>query len=141
VTFTVEKVAPFQVGGLVVPGVEPGAFSGDGDLVRFTLERLRNRGVRNPTIVFVRDPEVGWSAVVGYRCAGLEDLAVGDSLIRVSEKHAARFTHDRGSPDTCEDLWRQVEVAEKTGQITRAYSEEVLDIPDTGETALYISLA
>lgn len=139
-TFNIVKVRPYQVGGLVVPGAVPGDHGPTTDLMNFTLERLRDRGVRSLSVVYVRHPEAGWSAVAGYRCDEIEDLAVGDSLIRVSEKYAARFVPDGASPTQCEDLWRQVEEADKRERITRAFTEEVVVLPENGEPELYIAL-
>ncbi|MFD6894978.1 hypothetical protein ACFWB0_10585 [Rhodococcus sp. NPDC060086] len=139
-TFTIVKVGPYRVGGLVVPGAEPGVLGPAADLMSFTLERLRERGVQDLTVVYVRHPEAGWSAVAGYRCDNIEDLVVGDSLVRVSEKYAARFVPDGVSQNQCEDLWDQVEAADKKGEITRAFMEEILVLPEHGEADLYVSL-
>lgn len=139
-TFTIVKVDPYQVGGLVVPGAAPGVLGATADLMTFTLERLRARGIRNPTVVYANHPAAGWFAVAGYRCDGLEDLAVGDSLIRVSGKYAARFVPDGQSTTQCEDLWGQVESADKQGWIVRAFTEEILVLSQNGEVELYIAL-
>lgn len=137
-SFEIVKVRPFGVGGLVVPGVEPGSGS---DLTEFTLERLRARGLRDLTVVYTRHPDAGWSALFGYRCDGVPDLTVGDSFIAVAEKYAARFVPDGPSPDHCQRLWQQVEAAEKEGLIERSFREEVLVLPEKGAPELYISLA
>ncbi|UTM38253.1 hypothetical protein MX572_05575 [Rhodococcus pyridinivorans] len=140
-TFTIVKVEPYLVGGLVVPGLEPGVTRDSDGLMEFTVERLRARNIRDLTVVFVCHPRAGWSAVFGYRCDEPEELAVGDSMVRVGEKFAARFVLDGPSPDPYRDLWRQVEMAEKEGLINRALGEEVACIPERGEPELYISLA
>ncbi|MGN5238956.1 MULTISPECIES: hypothetical protein [unclassified Rhodococcus (in: high G+C Gram-positive bacteria)] len=139
-TFTIVKVGPYQVGGLVVPGAAPGVLGPAADLMNFTLERLCERGVRDITVVYVRHLEAGWSAVAGYRCDNIDELTIGDSLVRVSENYAARFVPEGGSSDRCEDLWDQVEAADKRGEITRAFTEEILVLPERGEAELYVSL-
>lgn len=139
-SFTIVKVHPCHVGGLVVPDMEPGVAASYSDLMAFTLERLRTRGIRDITVVYVSHPEVGWTAVVGYRCDGVEGLAVGDSLIRVTGKYAARFAPDGSATDPWEDVWTQVAIAEKDGEITRAFREEVAVFSANGEIELYISL-
>ncbi|MEE2059651.1 hypothetical protein [Rhodococcus artemisiae] len=139
-TFAIVKVSPYRVGGLVVPGAAPGVLGRAADLMTFTLERLRDRGVRDVTVAYVRHPEAGWSAVAGYRCDNIDELVIGDSLVRVSEKYAARFVPDGASPNPCEDLWDQVEAADKRGEITRAFTEEILVLPEHGEADLYVSL-
>jgi hypothetical protein len=124
----------------VVPGAAPGVLGPASDLMNFTLERLRDRCVRDVTVVYTRHPEAGWSAVAGYRCDSIAELAIGDSLVRVSGMYAARFVPDRASSHRCEDLWDQVEEADKRGEITRAFTEEVLVLPESGEVDLYVSL-
>ncbi|MBS9373474.1 hypothetical protein [Rhodococcus sp. B50] len=139
-TFTVVKAEPCLVGGLVVPGAEPGVFGESGDLTDFTLERLRLRKIRDLMAVFTCHPRVGWSAVFGYRLDDPDELEIGDSMIRVGERYAARFVPDGPSPDLYKDLWRQVEMAEKEGAINRAYTQELAVIPERGEPVLYISV-
>ncbi|MGN0041043.1 MULTISPECIES: hypothetical protein [unclassified Rhodococcus (in: high G+C Gram-positive bacteria)] len=139
-TFTIVKVPGYAVGGLVVPGIEPGSGRPGDDLLAFTLERFRERGLRDVTVVYVSHPEVGWTVVAGYRCDDIGSLAVGDSLIRVTDKYAARFTPDGSSTDPWEDVWTQVDIAEKEGDIARAFREEVAYLPAAGEMELYISL-
>ncbi|MCR8695505.1 hypothetical protein NWP13_23525 [Rhodococcus pyridinivorans] len=139
-TFTVVKADACLVGGLVVPGVEPGVFGESGDLTDFTLERLRLRKIRDLVVVFTCQPRAGWFAVFGYRLAHPDELEIGDSMIRVGERYAARFVPDGPSRDPYQDLWRQVEMAEKEGAITRAYGQEVAFMPERGEPELYISV-
>ncbi|USI91362.1 hypothetical protein [Rhodococcus pyridinivorans] len=139
-TFTVVKLEPCLVGGLVVPGAEPGVFGESGSLTDFTLERLRARKIRDLVVVFACHPRAGWSAVFGSRLEKPDDLAIGDSMVRLGERYAARFVPDGPSPDPYKDLWRQVEMAEKEGAITRAYDQDVAYIPERGEPELYISV-
>ncbi|MBM7457827.1 hypothetical protein ACIBED_15275 [Rhodococcus coprophilus] len=139
-SFTIVKVRGYSVGGLVVPGIEPGSGRLGDDLLDFTLERLRARGVGDVTVVYVSNPEVGWTALAGYRCDDVASLAVGDSMIRITDKYAARFTPDGSRTDPWEDVWTQVEIAEKDGEIARAYREEVAFLPASGEMELFVSL-
>ncbi|MFX1759952.1 hypothetical protein [Rhodococcus sp. As11] len=139
-TFTVVKVGPCLMGGLVVPGAEPGVFGESGSLTDFTLERLRSRKIRDLVAVFVCHPRAGWSAVFGYRLDDPDDLVIGDSMVRLGERYAARFVPDGPSPDPYKDLWCQVEMAEKEGAISRTYDQEVAYIPERGEPELYISV-
>lgn len=140
-TFDIRKMQACAVGGLVLPGVEPGAAGQGSDLMMFTQERILARGLDEVVVVYVCNPEVGWSAVVGYRCDGVDDLAVGDSLVRVSEGYVAHFESTAERADAAEDVWRQVEVAEKEGQIERAFREETAVIRPGLSTELFISLA
>ncbi len=86
------------------------------------------------------NPEVGWTVLAGFRCDDLGSHAVGDSMIRVTDKYAARFTPDGSSTDPWEDVWTQVEIAEKEGHIARSYREEVAYLPASGEMELFVSL-
>ncbi|MFD0453648.1 hypothetical protein ACFQZK_25265 [Rhodococcus aetherivorans] len=79
--------------------------------------------------------------MVGYRCDGLSDLTIGDSLVRIPTGYFARFVPGGDHSDPVEDVWHQVEIAEKEGRIERAYREEVAVIGPSGVTELYISLA
>lgn len=134
-SFDVVKLRGCDVGGLVVPGIG----TGDSDLLRFTYERMDARGFTEIYIVFVRDDEIGWAAVVGYPCSGPDDLAVGDSLVRVRPGYAACFVPDGDGDNSLLDLWRQVECAEREGSIERAFREE-LAVVGSGPTKLFVSL-
>ncbi|OOL31497.1 hypothetical protein GQ85_13285 [Rhodococcus rhodochrous] len=140
-SFELTKLHDHYVGGLVLPGLEPGSTGQRSELLTFTEDRIRARGIGEVVVVYICHPEVGWNAMVGCRCAGLSDLAVGDSLVRVPTGYFARFVPDGDHSDPVEDVWHQVEIAEKEGRIERAYREEVAVIGPSGVTELYISLA
>jgi hypothetical protein len=106
----------------------------------FTEDRIRARGIDEVVVAYVHNPEVGWSAVVGYRCGGVEDLPVGDSMVTVPTAYFAHFTKDGVDVDPVDDVWSQVEIAEKAGRIERAYGGEVATIRTTGETDVFIRL-
>jgi len=134
------KLHSFGVGGLVLPGLAPGAAAQRSELMSFTEDRIRARGIDEVVVAYVCNPEVGWSAVVGYRCNGVDDLPVGDSMVTVPTAYFAHFTNDADDDDPTEDVWDQVELAEKEGRIERAYGGEVATIRSNGETDLFIRL-
>jgi len=134
------KLHSFGVGGLVLPGLAPGAAAQRSELMLFTEDRIRARGIDEVVVAYVCNPEVGWSAVVGYRCNGVDDLPVGDSMVTVPTAYFAHFTNDADDDDPAEDVWDQVELAEKEGRIERAYGGEVATIRSNGETDLFIRL-
>jgi len=140
VSFEVVKLHSFGVGGLVLPGMAPGAAAQRSELMAFTEDRIRARGIDEVVVAYVCNPEVGWSAVVGYRCNGVDDLPVGDSMVTVPTAYFAHFTNDADDGDPVEDVWDQVELAEKEGRIERAYGGEVATIRSDGETDLFIRL-
>lgn len=139
-SFEVVKLHSFGVGGLVLPGLAPGAAAQRSELMSFTEDRIRARGIDEVVVAYVCNPEVGWSAVVGYRCNGVDDLPVGDSMVTVPTAYFAHFTNDADDDDPAEDVWDQVELAEKEGRIERAYGGEVATIRSNGETDLFIRL-
>ncbi|MCK8674995.1 hypothetical protein ACWDUD_02870 [Rhodococcus sp. NPDC003382] len=118
----------------------PGAAAQRSELMAFTEDRIRARGIDEVVVAYVCNPEVGWSAVVGYRCNGVDDLPVGDSMVTVPTAYFAHFTNDADDGDPVEDVWDQVELAEKEGRIERAYGGEVATIRSDGETDLFIRL-
>ncbi|MFD6676948.1 hypothetical protein ACFWDA_21640 [Rhodococcus zopfii] len=139
-SFEVLKVHSFGVGGLVLPGVSPGATVQRSELMVFTEDRIRARGIDEVVVAYVCNAEVGWSAVVGYRCNGVEDLAIGDSMVIVPTAYFAQFTNGAAAGDLVEDVWEQAEIAEKEGRIERAYGGDVATIRSNGETDLLIRL-
>ncbi|MDM7486842.1 hypothetical protein QT969_00935 [Rhodococcus sp. CSLK01-03] len=140
-SFELTKLHDHYVGGLVLPGLEPGSTGQQSELLAFTEDRIRARGVGEVLVVYICHPEVGWNAVVGSRCEGLSELTIGDSLVRVPAGYFARFVPDGEHSDPVDDVWHQVEIAEKEGLIERAHREEVAVIGPSGLTELYISLA
>ncbi|MEE2031874.1 hypothetical protein Q8814_07065, partial [Rhodococcus sp. CC-R104] len=65
----------------------------------------------------------------------------GDSLFRVPTGYFAHFVpEDEVDDDADEDVWSQVEKAEKEGKIDRAYRGEIAIAGPEGTTDLYISL-
>ncbi|MDV7246504.1 MULTISPECIES: hypothetical protein [Rhodococcus] len=140
-TFEIVKREAADFGGLVLPRRELGSTVHAADLMKFTRERIHQRGIDDLTTVYVAVPDLGWSAVVGYRCAGLDDLAIGDVLVRVPAGYFAKFLPDGRSSDPIEDVWLQAEIAEKEGRIERAFTEEVESLRSPSSVELFISLA
>lgn len=140
-SFEIVKRDSSDFGGLVLPRTELGPSAHATDLMKFTRERIQQRGVDELTTVYVAVPTLGWTAVIGYRCADLEQLEIGDIFVRVPAGYFARFTPDGRSPDPIEDVWIQVEIAEKEGRIERAYAEEIEVFRAPSSVELYISLA
>ncbi|WP_301846304.1 hypothetical protein [Rhodococcus pyridinivorans] len=105
----------------------------------FTQDRLRARGLQELLVLYICHAEVGWTALVGTRCKGLADLTVGDSLFLVPTAYFAHFVpEDDYDPD--DDLWAQVDRAEKEERIDRAYRGEIAVVGPSGTTDLYVSL-
>ncbi|MEE2031648.1 hypothetical protein Q8814_05880, partial [Rhodococcus sp. CC-R104] len=71
--FGITKLHERYVCGLVLPDVEPGGIGQKAELMMFTQERIRSRGVRDVVVVYVCHAEIGWSALVGFECDGLSD--------------------------------------------------------------------
>ncbi|MFZ2176438.1 MAG: hypothetical protein WAW17_20835 [Rhodococcus sp. (in: high G+C Gram-positive bacteria)] len=140
-SFEIVKREASSFGGLVLPRMELGPTLHSSDLMKFTRERLQQRGVDELSTVYVAVPDMGWTAVIGYRCSGLDDLQIGDVLAPVPAGFFARFTPDGRSSDPIEDVWMQVEIAEKDGRIERAYTVEVEVFRPPNQVELFISLA
>ncbi|AHD23052.1 hypothetical protein Y013_21670 [Rhodococcus pyridinivorans SB3094] len=138
-TFEITKLREHCVGGLVLPGMEPNGRGQKAELLAFTQDRVRARGLQELLVLYVCHAEVGWTALVGTRCKGLYDLTVGDSLFRVPTAYFAHFRPDDDS-DADEDLWSQVDEAEKEERIDRAYRGEIAVVGPSGTTDLYVSL-
>ncbi|KXF55677.1 MULTISPECIES: hypothetical protein [Rhodococcus] len=139
-SFEIVKRESTDFGGLVLPRMELGSSAHATDLLKFTRERVQLRGVEELTTVYVAVPELGWTAVIGYRCIDLDHLEIGDVLVRVPAGYFAKFTPDGRTSDPIEDVWIQAEVAEKEGRIERAYAEEVEVFRPPNNVELFISL-
>ena len=137
--FDIVKLDEHYVGGLVLPGVEPNDGDDKADLLMFTQERVRARGVREVLVLYVCHPAMGWTALVGTRCEGLDDLLPGDSLFRVPAGFFAHVVPENGGDAA--DCWAQVEKAEKEQRIERSYRGDIAVTNPRGTTGLYISLA
>ncbi|MFD6058920.1 hypothetical protein [Rhodococcus wratislaviensis] len=140
-SFEIVKRESTDFGGLVLPRMELGSSAHATDLLKFTRERVQLRGVEELATVYVAVPELGWTAVIGYRCIDLDHLEIGDVLVRVPAGYFAKFTPDGRTSDPIEDVWIQAEVAEKEGRIERAYAEEVEVFRPPNNVELFISLA
>ncbi|MEN0135016.1 MAG: hypothetical protein AAGC80_07695 [Rhodococcus sp. (in: high G+C Gram-positive bacteria)] len=140
-SFEIVKRDSAEFGGYVLPRTELSSSAHATDLMKFTRERVRQRGVEELATVYVAVPDLGWTAVVGYRCIDLAHLAVGDVLVRVPAGYFAKFTPDGRSSDPIEDVWIQAELAEKEGRIERAYAEELEVFRAPNNVELFISLA
>ncbi|WP_432677987.1 hypothetical protein ACRAJ3_24975 [Rhodococcus pyridinivorans] len=138
-TFTITKLHDHYVGGLLLPGVGPNGGVHKAELLTFTQDRVRARGLQELLVLYVCHAEVGWTALVGTRCKGLSDLTVGDSLFRVPTAYFAHFLPDDDT-NADDDLWSQVDKAEKEERIDRAYRGEIAVVGSSGTTDLYVSL-
>ena len=80
--------------------------------------------------------------IVGYRCRDLNDLAVGDAMVRLPGGTFASFTarnDDIGM--AIESVWHQVWDAEAEGAIVRAYSGDFERYPDNCTVSVFVALA
>lgn len=127
-------------GGLVVPNVPVDHHVQSADLLEFSRDRIRQRGKGEVTTVYVAAPEVGYTAVIGYPCAGVEELEVGDSMVHVPAGYFAVFRSDGAYGDPIEDVWSQAEESAAAGEIDRAFTEEIEIVRGTDSVELYISL-
>ncbi|MBC2642990.1 MULTISPECIES: hypothetical protein [unclassified Rhodococcus (in: high G+C Gram-positive bacteria)] len=139
-SFEIVKREATDFGGLILPRMELGPTAHATDLMKFTRERVQQRGVGELATVYVAVPDLGWTAVIGYRCIDLDHLEIGDVLVRVPSGYFARFTPDGRSSDPIEDVWIQAELAEKEGRIERAYAEEIEVFRAPNNVELFISL-
>ncbi|WP_072689472.1 hypothetical protein [Rhodococcus marinonascens] len=139
-SFEIVKRESTDFGGLVLPRMELGSSIHATDLMKFTRERVQQRGIEEVTTVYVAVPDLEWSAVIGYRCIDVDHLAIGDVLVRVPEGYFAKFAPDGRSSDPIEDVWIQAELAEKEGRIERAYTEEIEVFRAPSNVELFISL-
>ncbi|MDH6288655.1 hypothetical protein [Rhodococcus opacus] len=139
-SFEIVKRESADFGGLVLPRTELSSSAHSTDLMKFTRERIQQRGTGELTTVYVAVPDLGWTAVIGYRCIDVGHLEIGDVLVRVPAGFFAKFTPDGRSSDPIEDVWIQAELAEKEGRIERAYAEEVEVFRAPNNVELFISL-
>ncbi|MGW5072937.1 hypothetical protein [Rhodococcus sp. NPDC004095] len=141
-SFEIVKCGVVDVGGLVLPNVDPasGERSGAGGLMEFTRERIRERGITEIVTVYTPNKEGDSIAVVGYRCDSVEHLVEGDVMVRVPAGYFARFVPDGPVDDPIADVWNQVEVAAKEGMIDRALAEEIEITRAPNGFELFISL-
>ncbi|MFR9752981.1 effector binding domain-containing protein [Nocardia sp. 004] len=114
-------------GGLVVPRVRPSFKVSNSDLIEFLKDRLRDReGMSEPLYtVYVPDPAGDCNAVVCFEYSRVDDVPVGDILVRVPKGIYARFTPNGDYHDPVEDVWAQVDDATASAEVARAYAEEV----------------
>ncbi|CRK49525.1 conserved hypothetical protein [Rhodococcus sp. RD6.2] len=139
-SFEIVKLGVVDIGGLVLPDVEPASGERLGGLMEFTRERMCERGVAEIVTVYTPNAEGDSIAVVGYRCEGAEHLAEGDVMVRVPAGYFARFVPDGPVDDPMTDVWNQVEVAAKEGMIDRAFAEEIEITRAPNGFELFISL-
>ncbi|MET4611310.1 putative transcriptional regulator YdeE [Rhodococcus sp. PvR044] len=139
-SFTIVKRGVQDFGGLVLPNVETGPGERVGGLMEFTRERILQRGVAEIVTVYVPSSDGRSSAVIGYPCADLDDLVLGDVLVRVPGGYFAVFTSDGPVDDPVDDVWRQAELAAKEGRIDRAFAEEIEFTRTSSSVELFISL-
>ena len=139
-SFEIVKRESADFGGTGSAAHELSSSAHSTDLMKFTRERVQQRGTGELTTVYVAVPDLGWTAVIGYRCIDLDHLKIGDVLVRVPAGFFAKFTPDGRSSDPIEDVWIQAELAEKEGRIERAYAEEIEVFHAPNSVELFISL-
>ncbi|GAA4471063.1 hypothetical protein GCM10023094_01050 [Rhodococcus olei] len=138
--FEVVKCATVDVGGLVLPNVDPQSPERSGGLLEYTRERILARGVDEVVTVFAPNTEGDSIAVVGCRCDSPERLAEGDVMVRVPAGYFAKFVPDGQVDDPIADVWKQAEDAAKEGRIDRAFAEEIEITRAPNAVELFISL-
>ncbi|NUS43850.1 MAG: AraC family transcriptional regulator [Mycobacteriaceae bacterium] len=137
--------------GLVIPRVVPSFKVSSSDLVDFLKDRLRDRGpgggdintiyvpVPPPKVPADRAGQKQYNVLVCHPYPSAAHAPVGDVLIRVPKGLYARFAPNGEYADVIEDVWAQVDDATASGQIVRAYQEEIEVSTEKG-VELYISI-
>lgn len=131
-------------GGLVVPRVVPSFKVSSSELVDFLKDRLHDRDPssdREIHTIYVPDPsKKNYNVLVCHTYASLDEVPVGDLLIRVPKGVYARFVPIGEYKDPIEDVWAQVDAATASAEIVRVYDEEIEVWRSAADVELYISI-
>lgn len=141
-TFSITARSAELYAGLVAPRIQPGAEASSGEWVKFLRDRLREKHADADSIwtVYVPDAHGTCNAVVGIPIASTEDVVDGDVFVAVPTGVYALFTPSGSLANPVEDVWLQVDESSESGEIFRAYKEELEVVTNDGAVQLFISI-
>ncbi|MBJ8340539.1 GyrI-like domain-containing protein [Antrihabitans sp. YC3-6] len=130
-------------GGLVVPRVVPGFKVSGSDLVDFLKGRLRERDEHAQPVytIYIPDSAHQNNVLVCFPYENVESIPLGDVFTKVPKGIYAIFRPSGEYSDPIEDVWAQVDVAAESGEIVRAFLEEIEICDSDNRIELYISIA
>ncbi|MFC9356928.1 AraC family transcriptional regulator [Rhodococcus sp. NPDC057014] len=128
--------------GLTIPEGKPGRPGPGRELVDFTVERIRDRGISEIFVVYVASPPPRtFTVVVGYPCDSTDKMEPGDVLVGVRSGYFARFRcEDESEPDALAETWSVADYASARGRIERAFTEDLEVHHPDGSVELFLSL-
>lgn len=140
--FTVTARPAELFAGVVAPRIVPGPESSGSEWMRFLHERIRERYAEPVAVstVYVPDAHGTYNALVAVPVTTPDEVESGDVFVSVPSGVYAMFTPNGSLSDRTEDVWAQADEASESGEIFRAYKEEVEVVTSTGEVELYISI-
>ncbi|GGK49139.1 AraC family transcriptional regulator [Nocardia camponoti] len=130
--------------GLVVPKVHPSFKVSNSELIEFLKDRLTDRddaGDGPLHTVYVPDSAGNWTALIAREFDRPELAPVGDLLVRVPRGLYARFVPNGDYHDPVEDVWAQVDDATMSGEIARAFREEIEVWHGRESVELFVSIS
>ena len=129
-------------GGLVVPRVAPGFEVGNGDLVKFLQDRLRDRRTDQADVytVYLPDSAGQYNALIAFPYESVDGIPLGDVFALVPKAVYAVFKPNGEFADPLEDVWTQAKSAIATGTVERARTEDIEILRSSGEVELHISI-
>ncbi|KAA0023793.1 AraC family transcriptional regulator [Antrihabitans cavernicola] len=131
-------------GGLVIPRVLPGFKTSGSDLVEFLKGRLRDRdrqAAEDIYTIYIPDPSGQNNALVCFAYDYHSEIPIGDVFARSPKGIYAIFRPIGEYSDPVEDVWAQVHGAADSGEINRAFAEEIEILHPDGGIELHISIS
>ncbi|MDJ0416307.1 GyrI-like domain-containing protein [Rhodococcus opacus] len=128
--------------GLTIPEGKPGRPGPGRELVDYTVERIRDRGISEIFVVYAASPPPRtFTVVVGYPCDSPDKMEPGDVLVGVRAGYFARFCcEDESEPDALAETWSVADYAAARGRIERAFTEDLEVHHPDGSVDLFLSL-
>ncbi|PQP20608.1 hypothetical protein [Rhodococcus opacus] len=128
--------------GLTIPEGKPGRPGPGRELVDYTVERIRDRGISEIFVVYAASPPPRtFTVVVGFPCDSTDKMEPGDVLVGVRSGYFARFCcEDESEPDALAETWSVADYAAARGRIERAFAEDLEVRHPDGSVELFLSL-
>ncbi|EKT80720.1 hypothetical protein WSS_A20714 [Rhodococcus opacus M213] len=128
--------------GLTIPEGKPGRPGPGRELVDYTVERIRDRGISEIFVIYAASPPPRtFTVVVGYPCDSPDKMEPGDVLVGVRAGYFARFCcEDESEPDALAVTWSVADHAAARGRIERAFTEDLEVHHPDGSVDLFLSL-
>ncbi|MDI9937088.1 GyrI-like domain-containing protein [Rhodococcus opacus] len=128
--------------GLTIPEGKPGRPGPGRELVDYTVERIRDRGISEIFVIYAASPPPRtFTVVVGYPCDSPDKMEPGDVLVGVRAGYFARFCcEDESEPDALAETWSVADYAAARGRIERAFTEDLEVHHPDGSVDLFLSL-